>query len=67
MQLVYGYLMLSDREKEIIQLVAKGFMNKEIADRLNISTETVKRHLSNIYKKLEVSNKIAALKKSGIL
>lgn len=47
--------------------MAEGKKHKEIGEELNISTETVKRHLSNIYKKLEVSNKIAALKKSGIL
>lgn len=55
------------REHEILQLVSIGLNNKQIAIHLSISTETVKRHLSNIYNKLEVNNKIAALIKTGYL
>ena len=53
--------MLTGREKEIIGLVAKGSTNKEIADELFISEETVKKHLQNIFKKLNAKNKIQAL------
>ena len=60
-------MILTLREQNILQLVYNGYSNKQIADELYISLETVKRHLSNIYKKLDVNNKIAALKKAGYL
>jgi DNA-binding CsgD family transcriptional regulator len=44
--------LLSDREKEIVQLVAQGFRNKEIGEKLFISEQTVKNHLHNIFDKL---------------
>ncbi len=47
---------LSDREKEVLTLVAKGKMNKEIADILNISVFTVMTHRKNISKKLGINN-----------
>jgi NarL family two-component system response regulator LiaR len=56
---------LSDREVEVIKLVAKGLLYKEIANTLSISKETVKKHLKNIYQKLHVQNKIEALNKFG--
>ena len=56
---------LSLREQELIGLVAKGFMNKEIAEQLNISTVTVKSHLTNIYRKLKVPNRTTMLRKVG--
>ncbi|HID28515.1 MAG TPA: response regulator transcription factor [Desulfobacterales bacterium] len=43
---------LTQREKEILTLLADGLSNKEIAARLYIATETVKTHLQNIYRKL---------------
>lgn len=51
-----GKEVLSEREKEIIVLVAKGRMNKEIADILNISMFTVMTHRKNISKKLGINN-----------
>jgi DNA-binding CsgD family transcriptional regulator len=48
-------------------LVAKGCTNKQIADRLFISIETVRKHLKNSYKKLEAHNKIEALRKVGLM
>ncbi|HOB28277.1 MAG: LuxR family transcriptional regulator [Dethiobacteria bacterium] len=48
---------LTGREKEIIRLVSLGLSNQEIADQLFISDKTVKTHLSNIYKKLEMTNR----------
>ena len=59
--------MLSVREKEVLELLAKGLLYKEIADKLGVSHETVKKHLKNIYQKLHVQNKIEALKKMGLL
>lgn len=55
--------LLSLREKEVLELVSKGLLYKEIAFRLEISTETVKKHLKNIYQKLHVQNKVEALNK----
>jgi len=55
--------LLSQREKEVLELVAKGLLYKEIAQRLTISAETVKKHLKNIYQKLHVQNKVEALNK----
>jgi DNA-binding NarL/FixJ family response regulator len=50
--------LLSDREKEIVQLVAQGFRNREIGERLFISEQTVKNHLHNIFDKLGVSDRL---------
>jgi DNA-binding NarL/FixJ family response regulator len=55
--------MLTAREKEILELVLRGLSRGEIAKTLFVSPETVKKHVSNAYKKLEASNKITALKK----
>jgi LuxR family maltose regulon positive regulatory protein len=56
-------LILSQREFEIFPLLAEGLSNKEIAARLYIAPVTVKTHLQHIYKKLNVNNRIEALKK----
>lgn len=49
---------LTPRELEMIRLVTQGCSNKEIATRLNISEETVKRHLSNVFDKVGMSNRV---------
>jgi DNA-binding NarL/FixJ family response regulator len=49
---------LSDREIEVVALVATGHRNKEIANKLFISEQTVKTHLSNIFQKLEVNDRL---------
>lgn len=51
---------LTEREQEVLQLVASGLTNPEIADLLVISTETVKKHASHIYSKLGVANRTEA-------
>ena len=50
--------LLSDREMEVVQLVAQGFHNKEIGKKLFISEQTVKNHLHNIFDKLGVSDRL---------
>ena len=52
---------LTARELEIILLLSKGFLYKEIAKKLNISIRTVQSHISNIYIKLGVKNRIGAV------
>lgn len=58
--------LLTAREKEIAAYAAEGLRNKEIADKLSITEQTVKFHLSNIYSKLDINNraKLAATLKS---
>jgi len=51
---------LTGREKEILQLLLKGKSNKEISDLMYVSTETVKTHLQNIYRKLGVRSRMEA-------
>lgn len=55
--------LLTPREKEILDLLAKGYLYKEIAAELFISIETVKRHIHNIYEKLHVQTRTEALNK----
>lgn len=54
---------LSDREMEILNLLAKGFLYKEIATRLFITTGTVRQHIHHIYEKLHVQNRTEAINK----
>lgn len=54
---------LTFSEKEILELLAEGFLYKEIASKKNISIDTVKKHIGNIYRKLQVSNKVEAVNK----
>jgi DNA-binding NarL/FixJ family response regulator len=55
---------LSDREAEILDLVAQGLRNKEIATRLCIAEKTVKNHVSNILKALQVNSRTEAAMKA---
>ncbi len=55
---------LTLREREILRAVTEGKGNKEIADNLNISTETVKSHVKTIYRKLKVRNRIEAAREA---
>lgn len=54
---------LSKRETEILELLTKGLANKEIADRLDISVETVRVHLRRVYEKLHVHSRTEAAMK----
>ncbi len=55
---------LSDRELEVLGLLAAGLTNQEIADQLLIALGTAKRHTINIYGKLGVSNRTQAVAKA---
>lgn len=55
---------LSPRENEILQLLAKGLLYKEIAHHLSISVATVRQHIHNIYEKLHVQNRTEAINKT---
>lgn len=52
--------LLTKREVDVLKLIAEGLFNKEIAFRLNISEKTVKNHVSNIFKKISVSDRTQA-------
>ena len=54
---------LTKRENELLALLAKGFRYKEIASQLFISTETVRKHINNIYQKLQVQSRMEAVNK----
>jgi DNA-binding NarL/FixJ family response regulator len=52
---------LTDREEEILGLIARGYRSKEVADKLGISVQTVETHLRNIYDKLHVRSRAGAV------
>lgn len=52
---------LTDREREVLQLLAQGLSNQEIAQRLVITVKTVRNHVSNIYSKLQVADRVQAI------
>lgn len=58
-----GHDSLTNKENEILILLSKGFLYKEIAAKLSISVGTVTQHIHNIYDKLHVSNKTEAINK----
>ncbi len=58
---------ISDREEQVLQLLAEGHSNQEIADCLYISLNTVKTHLNHLYQKLEVSRRTQAVEKARSL
>jgi DNA-binding NarL/FixJ family response regulator len=55
---------LSNRENEILDLLAKGLLYKEIAEKLSISNNTVKQHIHRVYEKLHVQNRTEAINKA---
>lgn len=54
---------LSNREHEILELLAKGLLYKEISTKLGIAQETVRKHVYHIYEKLHVNNRVEAVNK----
>ena len=52
---------LTEREKEVYELLCTGLMDKEISAKLKLSLETVKKHNKNIYMKLGVRNRVEAV------
>lgn len=53
---------MTEREKEIIALIVEGMSNKQIADRLNVATFTVKSHVHNILEKLALHSRLQIAK-----
>lgn len=51
---------ITDREREVLTLLVKGFQNEEIGRRLGISLDTVKQHVKHIFEKLDVSTRVEA-------
>jgi ATP/maltotriose-dependent transcriptional regulator MalT len=54
---------ITNRESEVLKLISKGYSNSEIAEKLYVSTNTVKTHIKNIYVKLDVKNRVEAIRK----
>ncbi len=60
---------LSDREREVLELIARGLPNSEIARKLVVSPKTVRNHVSNVFTKLQVNDRaeaIARARKAGL-
>lgn len=55
---------ISKREHEVLELIAKGHSNQEIADKLFVSVNTVKTHLSNLFLKLEAARRTQAIQRA---
>jgi len=55
---------LTDREREVLNLIAQGLNNTEIANRLVLSPKTVRNHISNIFDKLQVADRAQAIIKA---
>ena len=58
---------LTRREKEVLVLVLEGRSSREAGEALGLSARTIEYHLSNVYKKLKVSNKLQAFREAGRL
>jgi ATP/maltotriose-dependent transcriptional regulator MalT len=58
---------LSNREKEVLNYIAQGLKNQEIADKMFVSLSTIKTHTQNIFDKLDVRNRIEAARKAQII
>jgi len=57
---------LTPRERTVLELIAEGLKQRQIAETLSISMETARKHIKNAYKKLGAHNKVEALRKAGI-
>jgi len=54
---------LTNREHEVLELLVQGLSNRQISDRLSITNHTTKAHLSSIYEKLKIKNRVQAVVK----
>ena len=65
---IFGIMLkLTQREEEVLLLVIKGYTNRQIAETLCISTHTAKVHISSLFQKFEVSNRVELVVKLLIL
>lgn len=60
----FNKLEISKRELEVLQLMAKGFSNQEIAEQLFVSLNTIKTHVSKLFEKLDVKRRTQAIEKA---
>lgn len=56
---------LTDREKEVLSLISEGRTAKEVANKLFVSKRTVDFHVARIYEKLDVCNRVQALRRAS--
>lgn len=56
---------MSLREKQVLELIISGMKNSKIADHLDISEGTVRKHINNIYRKLQVNNRVELMRKAS--
>ena len=63
-QQALDYLKISDKEYQVLELLAAGHSNQEIADKLFVSNNTIKTHLASLYRKLEVSRRTQAVNRA---
>ena len=61
---VHPFPELTDREREVLKLIAEGLNNSEIAAQLHITSKTVSNHISNIFSKLQVANRAQVIVKA---
>lgn len=59
----YGGVSLTQREREVLNLISRGYANKEVADQLSITVETIRYHLKNVYDKFHVHSRTEAVVK----
>lgn len=61
---ILNELGISKREYDVLELIAQGLTNQEVADKLFVSTNTVKTHLSNLFSKLDVNRRTQAVQRA---
>jgi ATP/maltotriose-dependent transcriptional regulator MalT len=62
-----GATVLTDRQLDVLRLVAQGLGDREVAARLTLSEHTVHRHMANVYARLECSSRAAAVARASHL